>query len=229
MQDQTPRTAPRISLNKLGEYLTATPARRRSIVQQQKYPATFRTARYREAYSAIAACCLTGFDPGILNQTLASLAASTGSENEMQRLHNCQEALSHFASMIEDLPFDEVQLSAPEGQLPYLMLGGVEVSVRPELLCSGVVGRPPQARSGAIKFYFSKTNPLTLEAAQYVGAVTLNYLADCLIQPDPVDYRMVWVVDVFAEQIFPAPKSTVRKIDDAVAACEEILGRWALL
>ena len=35
------RKAPRISVNKLGEYMTATPLRRRRIIQDQKRPKAF--------------------------------------------------------------------------------------------------------------------------------------------------------------------------------------------
>ncbi len=35
---QSVRDTPRISLNKLGEYMTASPSRRRSIVRDQKRP-----------------------------------------------------------------------------------------------------------------------------------------------------------------------------------------------
>ena len=47
------RQAPRISVNKLGEYMTATPLRRRRIVLDQKRPKTFIFARYREPQDAI--------------------------------------------------------------------------------------------------------------------------------------------------------------------------------
>jgi hypothetical protein len=228
MESQIERQEPRISLNKLGEYLTATPARRRAIVQQQKNPTTFRVARYREAYAAIVDCSLAGFDTTLLEKAMDNLSRAGGSESELQRAQNCREAISHFASMAAELPFDDVSLGKPAGNLPTLALGGVDISVRPELLSSGTVGRPTRPCSGAIKLYFSKTYPLTIEAAQYVGAVTMKFMTDSLSPVSPVDYRMVWVVDVFAEQVFQAPKNTARKIDDAVAACEEIVGRWNL-
>lgn len=48
------RQEPCISVNKLGEYLTATPARRRRIVHDAKYPSTFMVARYTTAENTIA-------------------------------------------------------------------------------------------------------------------------------------------------------------------------------
>lgn len=44
---------PRISINKLGEYMTATPARRRQIVRDQKNPPAFKAARYKPARETI--------------------------------------------------------------------------------------------------------------------------------------------------------------------------------
>ncbi len=44
---------PRISVNKLAEYLEANPERRKRIVHDAKYPAEFVTTRYREAREII--------------------------------------------------------------------------------------------------------------------------------------------------------------------------------
>jgi hypothetical protein len=46
-------TEPRISLNKLGEYLTASPLRRKRIIQDQQDPKSFITTRYSDARDEI--------------------------------------------------------------------------------------------------------------------------------------------------------------------------------
>lgn len=51
----TQRSEPRKSANKLGEYMTATPSRRRRIIKDQKRPKDFIVPRYTEAQAAIAA------------------------------------------------------------------------------------------------------------------------------------------------------------------------------
>ncbi len=45
---------PRLSINKLGEYLTASASRRRKIIFDAKYPSNFIIQRYKDAESAIA-------------------------------------------------------------------------------------------------------------------------------------------------------------------------------
>jgi hypothetical protein len=52
---QIEREVPRISVNKLGEYMTATPLRRRRIIQDQKRPKDYIVPRYTEAQDAIVA------------------------------------------------------------------------------------------------------------------------------------------------------------------------------
>ena len=49
-------SAPKISLNKLGEYMNATPARRRRIIEDQIAPKDFVVARYTDARESIIDC-----------------------------------------------------------------------------------------------------------------------------------------------------------------------------
>jgi len=49
-----PENAPRISLNKLCEFMTASIPRQRRIIKDQKFPSDFMRVYYREAQEAVA-------------------------------------------------------------------------------------------------------------------------------------------------------------------------------
>src|SRR6476660_1165440 len=77
MKDQRIRATPRISVNKLAEYMTASAARRRAIIRDQKHPLDFVVARYREVYEAIVASLIRGGDTSPIRERLKKLRESS--------------------------------------------------------------------------------------------------------------------------------------------------------
>jgi len=51
---------PKVSANKLGEYMSASPSRRNEIVKNQKYPKGYVVTRYNDARRAIIDYFLNG-------------------------------------------------------------------------------------------------------------------------------------------------------------------------
>jgi len=49
MRKRQASNSPRISVNKLAEFMTAKPARQRQILRDQKYPSDFKVVFYKEA------------------------------------------------------------------------------------------------------------------------------------------------------------------------------------
>lgn len=97
--------APRISLNKLCEFMTVGPARQRRIIRDQKYPPDYQVVYYREAQEAIARCIASSLEDiasidrqiNILNQQ------SPDSVGAQRRLASNVDALEAFLDMIDDL------------------------------------------------------------------------------------------------------------------------------
>src|SRR5437764_14394224 len=77
MAERRTRVEPRISVNKLGEYMVAKAGRRRTIVSDQKHPKDFIVARYTAVYDAIARCLVNGGDPMVIREAMAKLYQST--------------------------------------------------------------------------------------------------------------------------------------------------------
>jgi hypothetical protein len=219
------RTLPRISVNKLGEYMTATPARRRSIVRDQRRPKGFLVPRYNEAHAAVIAY-LTGAerDPAVVLREAQRLrAAPPDSAWQAQRNQLCGEALAAFLEAADLLPPARYVRGAPRP--PLVNYGEVAVSVRPELVLRGA-DRRGAPTVGALKLYFSKTAPLTAEAGGFIAAAVADFAEQALALDAAVDPKLCLALDVFARRLYRASRQRAQRRQDLIAACDEIARAW---
>ncbi|MDP2360629.1 MAG: hypothetical protein Q8O14_07735 [bacterium] len=222
------RSNPRISVNKLGEYMVASAARRRGLVRDQKRPRDFIVARYSDAYTAIREFLVSGgADFSSLDRAISRLeTASTTSEWQEQDRQLSIEAIEAFIDLSDSLDLANFRATATEGDAPQLTIAGVSVSVRPELLLQGT--RPDgNSTAGAIKLCIAKNSPLGIDAGHYVATVVHQYLTDCLRPAALLEPSACIVLDLFAREIYVAPRSFKRKRTDIEAACEEIARAWS--
>jgi hypothetical protein len=229
MAIEVSRRAPRISVNKLGEYMTATPLRRRRIIYDQKRPKTFILPRYSEAQDAIAKYLIGGAnDERIVLAEIERLSfAPSATEWEEQRKRLCIEAMQHFLEMNDGIDLEGWTATTGGNDQPRLQVGGLEISVRPEVILRGAdrVGEPV---GGAIKLYFSKTIPLSQDGGSYI-ATTLHQFVDAHVESGRADPRHCRVIDVFAGKVFSASRANIRRRNDLLAACEEIARAWEVV
>lgn len=222
------RTQPRISVNKLGEYISAAPARRRRIVIDQKRPRDFIVPRYGAAVEKIVAYLSRRSSERDLLQAIDDLEDNcAGTEWQAQTNQLCAEAIGCFLDCVDLLELDGISLKVPSDAQAYLKIGGITVSVRPELAMEGRLSRGAKSR-GFLKLYFSKTYPLDEQSGTAVATVLRQY-AEEVISAAEVDNRLCVVVDVFAGKLFAAPKAYKRRMRDIEAACEEISRAWPML
>ncbi len=221
------RLAPRFSLNALAEYLVAGAARRQSIIQEQRNPKTYQVAYYREAEDAIRECLLSGaLDLGPLEAARGRLKPELEpGEWEASRTSDCAEAIAAFAAMASSLPLAGLTTRRGPNKTTSLLLAGVAVSVRPEVLLA-TADREPR-HIGAIKLYFSKKGPMREEQALYTGTLVHLFLEDVYSRSGTADQKLVFVIDVFGGKHFTAPRSFKRRRSDTLAACGEIARSWA--
>ena len=222
------RENPCVSVNKLGQYLTARPALRKRIIHAQKHPCDPKYLRYPEAAQAIVEFLCGGRDEVILRYHQHRLLnAEPESDFDAHRLALCVEALQHFLKTSGELALTHAVASPADEGLPPLALAGVAINVRPELLLRSV-DRHGEMRSGVLKLYFSKHTPLDERSGQYIGTMLQRFAEQHLCQLGPCDHRLIQVVDVFAGTIFTAPRAHIRRLSDVVLACEEIAERWSV-
>lgn len=222
------RETPRVSVNKLGQYLTATPAYRKRIIHDQKHPVDPQYLRYPEAAQAIVEFLCGGRHESTLRYHQRRLLnAAPQSDFDAHRLALCAEALQHFLASADEVALTNAVASPAEAELPAMEVSGVTIAVRPEVILRSV-DRHGCMRSGVLKLYFSKHQPLNERSGQYIATVLHAYAQQHLKQLGPVDHRLVRVFDVFAGQVYVAPKAQTRRLGDVQLACEEIAERWSL-
>jgi len=217
---------PRISLNKLGEYMTAaTPSRRKRIVSDQQSPQAFIAARYKDAREAIVEFMVSGMSDHRELLSAASRLRNTheGSDFAISDRNASADAIESFIEVVNSINFgDCVAVSMPGTASQGMTVAGVYVSVRPDIyLRNWVTGEI----EGAVKLHFPKTSPLTSPGAEYVATAMRVYM-EREKGYSHVDYRKCYVVDVPTSSVTVAPKAHVRKMKDIEAACEEIAIRW---
>lgn len=221
------REIPRLSVNKLGEYMEAKPLRRQRILQQAKYPPTFLVNRYEEACDAI----VDYFQEKrhmrpVLRKLEEVYARHDRTPFEQQNDRLTVEVLELFYENGDDLmlPEEFTAMSGLHSNLPLVELSGTEVSIRPEVLMHHRLRGVPVI--GAIKLYISKTHPLSAYAAAYVGALVRHQMQNVYTKTPKVNPKYCLVYDVFANILHMTPRTYITRFNEVTAACIEIAARW---
>jgi len=215
------RALPRISVTKLAEYLVATAGRRRTILEDQKLPSAFKAAKWTEAYAAIVDVLLHGCDPRRAAQYLEGWRQRVPkSRFEAERLPLWILAMSTFAQHMKRLRLSKYAF-APGVTEAYVDLGGVRLSLRPDVIIAG-------ADPGAFKLYLGKSIPLTKSTKGRPGSGTyaaalLHLWAEPELGAVP---KQSLVLDVLRGTLFQAPEKPAARRRDALAACKEIAVVW---
>lgn len=220
----TVRSKPRISVNKLSEYLTATPSRRRAIVKEQKYPPTYRAIWYEAATKAIVKfLCDKGRDEEQLIKVMERLyTQKAANESEQIKFKTNAEALDAFLDAYNQLELGDGRIREGPSDAPKLVIAEVELSVRPEIYLEATL--KDKAAAGAVKLYFSKDNELDDTTAPYIAALVERFIADH--SGRDASRRHCQVFDVFGKTVVSGPASTKTRMRDIEAACEEIRLHW---
>lgn len=224
----TTRIQPRMSVNKLGEYLTAKPARRRAIVTDQKHPKEFKVTRYRQATDAIIDFLARGGnDVSVIWTAIGELQRKrTRTEfQEQDRVLNI-EALESFLELLNSYSFEGIACTRISGPAGTLNMSGVSISVQPNLIIR-CTNRKGGILLGEIKLCFSKTHPLDREAGEYVGTVLYEHAQLTMSDQGKIDPRYCMIIDVFAGKVHMAPRAYIARKRDMEAACVEIALHWS--
>lgn len=222
---------PKISANKLGEYIVEKPHRQQQIVKDQKYQKGFIIKRYNKARSVIIDFFTRKIDKDDLLFEIKELITAEYSKNasSFQKQDNrlSIEALEVFANSelgMKDL--EHFENSRTKRGLNNLLIEGVEVSVQPDILIRGKIRNKDFV--GAIKFHISKSHPLATEAGEYVATLIHEYLEKEYPQ-FKVKLEFCISIDVFTGEYFIAPRSYKRMKKNITAACKAIKLLWSNL
>lgn len=214
-------SGPRISLNKLGEYMTATPARRRRIVEDQIAPKDFIAARYGDARENISNFIVGDISEENLTQIAEDLRNKSYDSKFISQDKNLSaDAIDDFLEISDQLPTGYKYEKAPANEKSTLELSGVDVSIRPD----AYIKNDNNEVVGAVKLHFPKSNPLTTTSGEYVATALKTFVQKNVSKP--IDPKLCLVVDVPSASVISAPKAGKKRMIDLEAACEEIDARW---
>jgi hypothetical protein len=220
--------SPHVSVNKLGRYLTATPALRKRLIHAQKHPPEPRYLHYPEAAQAITDFLCRGQDEAVLRQHQHRLAITVfAQEFEAHRALLCIEAIERYRALHSRLGLHAVVASEVGHEPPALEMAGVSIRVSPQVVLQAL-DRQGHNKVGVMKLYFSKHHPLDERSGQYIATLLQAFAEQHLAPLGPIDPRLVRVVDVFAGREYLPPKARARRLCDVQLACEEIAARWPL-
>lgn len=155
-------TDPKISLNKLGEYLTASPSRRHRIVQDQQDPKPFITARYSDARDAIVDFLASGMseEEKLLSVAEQLRSDATGTDFVRQDRAASADAIENFLEAADQIEIEDLAVvPADSASTASMEVAGVRVSVRPDAYLKNTITGDIV---GAIKLHFPKTAPLRM-------------------------------------------------------------------
>lgn len=222
---------PRISVNKLGEYLvTPSATRRRRILLDQKAPSKVVVPCYRLADEPLVEFFGGGGTAAPVDRAVVRLRSDlSGSDWAIKDRKNTAHALEAVLRLAPRLPFEGVSYVRGPDSPPLLHIKGVNVSVAPNLLLRFEHRGVPCV--GALKFHFTKSDDSALEqeGAEYVATLLHHWLT----QHGPHGLKPMpshcYSVDVFRGAVVCAPTATARRMSNITAACEEIVSRWEQL
>jgi hypothetical protein len=225
---------PRISANKLAEYVLADESRKKTIIREAKFAKKLLIVPYSRTRKFIA----YAFAPDSLDiDKLVGRAEEIERENdaegisEWQRNDNTNSALAlkKLASLAPELSWKDARIL--HERLGGIVIAGVKVSVQPELVFRFEHRNIPKV--GAIILNTAKGDEKSL-GRNNGGYCIGDYLSSLLFQmllsksppvPPPLNSKC-FAVDVFREQVYTAPANYRKLSKNLEAACEVIALRW---
>jgi len=220
--------SPRMSLNKLAEYLMADSSKRKKLVVDAKYPDANPTPEYYgEAREGVRAFLLSGYDGAVLDDAIAHLdsKATTSSQGEARIEHNKSALEAIGDTSLPDL--SAYTVSKHTGRATKLKINGVAVSVYPDVIVRGTIRKKKVV--GAVMTHITKDG-LTEESCKNVAVLLKDFLEAHVADSDEVVRNaLCYSVDVRTKQVLSCPQGTAtrkKKINDA---CEEIAMWWKRL
>lgn len=222
------RASPQLSANQMSEYLTASPPRRKSIIQSARFPKTSVTAQYARARDGLTNFLGDGARSfkhiaqavDYLQKREARPDASEWLQNDSR---SSIEAIERFQQSYNKLPFLKLDCRAVTTRLPALDLWPTKVTVDVDF----TVHKGDLV--GAAVFLFSQGDPSTkkrLDRCKTIAGLVYLFATHHLKGLGTPDVDLCYAVDVFAGKAHKTSgKFTVkqRQIEDA---CEEIAVRW---
>lgn len=219
--------APRISVNKLAEFIGAKARRQRQILRDQKYPTDYKGMYYREASESIASYISSNLEKAsIIDRAIAVLEQSHPEKiGTRRRIEANIDALETFRVMLDSLELAGAVPTLGDNSSPRIMIQNVEISVRPEIILRSA-GKSGSPLVGAIKLHFPRTFSLREDGEGIVSAVLQEWLKAHLPDDGEPNPLQCYAIDVGAQRVGKGVRSTVARLREVEANCRNIAALW---
>ncbi|MCY1719573.1 hypothetical protein OU798_04430 [Prolixibacteraceae bacterium Z1-6] len=217
---------PKMTINKLGEYLVASPRRKRSILETLKYPKEDGGQWghvHSEARNAIKRYFVSGFDKKYITKCIASLKSKSGTKDE-KNYHASSILLLETILKSENIDFDAYDYEPYNVKNAYLDIEGVKINVYPDLLVKST--SRGKNYIGALKLHLVKNSEINDEAGRYIATI-LNRYADGFILTDRkirTNHNISY--DVISDRFIECPGSVKNRWKNIEAECKNIVAIW---
>jgi hypothetical protein len=220
---------PRISVNKLAEYMVSKAARQRKLLRDRKYPdPDFQMGMYHKEASEAIAAYLTGDHLSTQNidaQIQIIKQQNPGKIGTQRRLNSNIEAMERFLDMLDDFDFGDHATSLGGHAPQKLTYHNVAISVRPEIILRGE--KKGKKIIGAVKLHFAKGFQMDDDSAGYVSAAVNEFCIRHVAEDDEtVSSELCQVFDIGSGNIFAGVKATKSRLKDIEDTCRNIADIW---
>lgn len=221
---------PKITVNKLGEYLIANQHRQRQILEQLKYPKdnVFGATYYEDARQIVKLFFKSGFNEDVILDGIEGLkGAECPNDYQTNRIKSNISSLEQVlnSKSIIDIE-DNVEFVDYDGDNEKLIIEGVEISVYPDLLIKSQTRK--NNYFGALKIHLSKNGNSDFNGGQYIAAILNQYTLNFIKVPSGYAVRNTNCIsyDVFSDMFVKCPVGVKTKFRDIEAGCKNIVAIW---
>jgi hypothetical protein len=214
---------PRISVNKMAEYLEANSMKRKSIVHDAKHPPKVKITRYSDARLAAQAFLISGKKNVVMAAIRSIRAKPAESPFEANDIKNSEEALRRLLEC-DTSAFEGYSLEPFNTKNASITIAGVEISVQPDAIVRTEV--KGQQYLGGVKMSIAKKS-LSDECQKHVAMMLYEYISQKLSSADEkASGKLCFSFDVFKDSVVCCPGGIKQRMDRLEASCEEIALRW---
>lgn len=218
---------PKLSANRMADYMAASEQGKRTIANTSKYRPTARVIQHNEAKAVVSNWLTEGKgDKNELSSSadfIRSKLTTTEFEEELNK-HNADyvDAFRKSADNLK-LPGDELR-SVP--RMAALEINGVSITFRPNFLITRINKRNV-AKIGAAFLRYQKSKETPVAVREWQSALTFGYFRTMPVFEEYEPEKQLCVtVDAVTGGITPAPGKSVYMFNEIKAACAAIAERW---
>jgi hypothetical protein len=228
------RATPRISVNELANFMVASFTAQMGIIRRSKHPPTAPIIRYGDVRSVI--CSFLTDPQRQLNRLVSAeetfLQRSTDASESTLRQDDARQSIEvlHAIQRMQNRlgPFEFI--TAPVRQAK-LTLAEVEISVRADMLVHGASRNQEQIGAAVLRLTQDDADTDAArskrrEMGLYVATIARLHIDQNIHTERAISNRLCMSIDVQHGEMFQAPESNTRRMNDVENACRFIAAMW---